>query len=1207
MDIANTNNTAGNPESGSGSENVSENTVSGAPEAAGLPGEEPGPAAPEAPGAAEAPEGTEGSQVPLPPRDQIKLEKLTVFNWGSFSGLHSVTIDGAGTLITGENGAGKSTMIDGLMILLSSAGKAQFNIAASQGDRSDRSLVSYMRGNYGSTSDEEGTYARAMREDSTVSVLEAVYRHTMKDDKVVLLAVFYLPGRSTALADVKKLYAVAEEEIPVPDIIREFSQSDSRALRTFLKRFRGIRICDDSFAEYLTCLKYRLNIQNDNAPALLSRALGLKKIDNLTSLIRTLVLEPCDVAEDVRNALRQFDDLGRTHDRLVDARNQQAALRDLPGECQTMESIDNEKAVLQAVTGEIPAFVAGYAVSFYEARLLQIGLDIRKYEDMAARLKTRHDNAQQEFIDYSSRYNSAGGNSISGIEQQLREENSKREVISGNCRKYGDLAEFLSLGMPESAEDFYRNKEALAALRKTQDEKDDSLADRLGEISGNTQTLSSRKSDTEKELRDLEKHPESNVDIRYIRFRDEMVRDLGIPASRLVFLAELMEVRESQKEWRGAVERALGSMRQILLVSRENYRTITAWVNGRHNNIHVKLQVADGGIRADDDFAPDGFLAKLNWKDHPYTNWLRSFLKGHDLTCVDSVEELNDTEFSITREGLIHRREGFFEKNDRIEINDPRNWYLGFSNRERLDVLRSDLAALEKELNRLSASRARIRAERENIRLVLRKISDLEAFDSYADIDLKSLEDIIAGLEKRRDEILGNQDLQHFRKLMEDARQLLDSIDTEIREVGYRLRDSNAEKKSSEERLAAFREEKKEVSGEALGVLGKKMKKLGLTADNVFEADSIRSIEKDLKHDEEDLDRRFNAVTLRVSRIMTAFKTKEEWTYITSEWSTDLDPDNINLYLRHLRKIEKEGLPALVEEFREKLNTETSQSVFVIQSKINSEIQNIDNRIMKINRVLSKAEFRQNSFLKIIPEKSRESPAVERFNRALRRVGSLITDENNEKRFESLRSLMEILNNAVTHDRQFENRQLLDPRLRREFVAEEIDRRNGQVRDVLKSSSGKSGGEKEAFAGAVVAASLAYVLTPDNSDVPSYCTVFLDEAFSNTSDRVSERVLRIFRELRLHINLITPFKNIDIARNYARSLLVMTRNEDTNESSVHELTWEEYEDQQRKRQENEEAAAASLGITAAEITGDAANAGETDSAGTDAGTGDTGR
>ena len=66
---------------------------------------------------------------------------------------------------------------------------------------------------------------------------------------------------------------------------------------------------------------------------------------------------------------------------------------------------------------------------------------------------------------------------------------------------------------------------------------------------------------------------------------------------------------------------------------------------------------------------------------------------------------------------------------------------------------------------------------------------------------------------------------------------------------------------------------------------------------------------------------------------------------------------------------------------------------------------------------------------------------------------------------------------------------------------------------------------------------------------------------------MSERVLRIFRELKLHINLITPFKNIDIARNYARSLIVMTRNDETNDSCAHELTWEEYEDQQNKRQD----------------------------------------
>ncbi|WP_164705712.1 SbcC/MukB-like Walker B domain-containing protein, partial [Pseudomonas viridiflava] len=111
-----------------------------------------------------------------------------------------------------------------------------------------------------------------------------------------------------------------------------------------------------------------------------------------------------------------------------------------------------------------------------------------------------------------------------------------------------------------------------------------------------------------------------------------------------------------------------------------------------------------------------------------------------------------------------------------------------------------------------------------------------------------------------------------------------------------------------------------------------------------------------------------------------------------------------------------------------------------------------------------------------------------------------------------------------------------DSRYRMTFYANEIVNETGAVRDVLRSSSGKSGGEKESFAGIIVAASLAYVLTPDGAPHPMYCTVFLDEAFSNTADKVSRRVLRVFRELKIHVNLITPYKNLNLARDSARSL-----------------------------------------------------------------------
>jgi uncharacterized protein YPO0396 len=69
--------------------------------------------------------------------------------------------------------------------------------------------------------------------------------------------------------------------------------------------------------------------------------------------------------------------------------------------------------------------------------------------------------------------------------------------------------------------------------------------------------------------------------------------------------------------------------------------------------------------------------------------------------------------------------------------------------------------------------------------------------------------------------------------------------------------------------------------------------------------------------------------------------------------------------------------------------------------------------------------------------------------------------------------------------------------------------------------------------------------------------VFLDEAFSNTAEAVSRRVLRIFKELHIHVNLITPFKNLNLARESAHSLIIAERDGATHESRLCEVTWEE--------------------------------------------------
>ena len=44
-------------------------------------------------------------------REQFRMTRLQVYNWGTFSGLHDVPISERGFLFVGRSGAGKSTLL----------------------------------------------------------------------------------------------------------------------------------------------------------------------------------------------------------------------------------------------------------------------------------------------------------------------------------------------------------------------------------------------------------------------------------------------------------------------------------------------------------------------------------------------------------------------------------------------------------------------------------------------------------------------------------------------------------------------------------------------------------------------------------------------------------------------------------------------------------------------------------------------------------------------------------------------------------------------------------------------------------------------------------------------------------------------------------------------------------------------------------------
>ena len=93
------------------------------------------------------------------------------------------------------------------------------------------------------------------------------------------------------------------------------------------------------------------------------------------------------------------------------------------------------------------------------------------------------------------------------------------------------------------------------------------------------------------EIREIEARPDSNIAVNYQQLRDAMRESLDLGDDELVFIGELLDVKDNEKSWQGAIERALGGLRTTLLVPHKSYSMVTRWLNVRHTGLHVRAQV----------------------------------------------------------------------------------------------------------------------------------------------------------------------------------------------------------------------------------------------------------------------------------------------------------------------------------------------------------------------------------------------------------------------------------------------------------------------------------------------------------------------------------------------------------------------------------------------------------------------------------------
>lgn len=607
----------------------------------------------------------------------------------------------------------------------------------------------------------------------------------------------------------------------------------------------------------------------------------------------------------------------------------------------------------------------------------------------------------------------------------------------------------------------------------------------------------------------------SNIDPRYLQLRERIQDETGV---ELAFIGELIQVKQEEQRWRGAIERALGD-KTTMLVKPEGYKAVINYLNKNHLGLNVRVEkISD--VKDVVVFEDTKFLTKLEWKESDYTPYLKHYLLARDLTCVETVEELNETPYSMTVEGLIHRRQGSFEKADRFRVNDRKMWQTGFSNKEKLDALENELTISTDVEYNLNKKKQKLGQDLKNINAKIQLINSFNVdFDDINILPLrkqkKDLEDELKAINK--------DDLELIKSKIDETR-------AKAREKRDRLDKLNKQLGSLEWELNAKDQALNECADDA-------QKQVDETLYH-FEFDFISSKDETVaknyyKNELEKINKDLNKVNNDIVLIMGQYRGVDKWRQYSADFGNKAE--NVDEYLSHLNKLIDTDLPQQKDNFKQRMEKHTVEGIINFIQTANDECNKIIRNIQKINPTLEKVDYVDNTYLQLVAKQERFDNLIQ-FNNATNLVVKQFEETNVRDRYAKLKDVVDILRDALNSS-TLDAKRLLDPRYRFSFAVNVIHRQTKDV-NTITSSSGKSGGEKEVFASLILAASLAYVLTNDNENEPHFNTIFIDEAFSNTSYENARKGLSGFRNLGLSVNMIMPEgKGYEIGEEFTRKVI----------------------------------------------------------------------
>lgn len=1081
-----------------------------------------------------------------------RLQELHLYNWGAFAGRHQAHLDAGNTAVIGPTGSGKTTLIDALMTLL--CVNPRYNLASTGGHESDRDLVSYVRGASGPGHGGLDTEDRSDHLARTGPCVTGIAARLLRDnghatESVLIGAILWFDGSSSSVADLGRRWCFAHGAGHSLDLwLEEHHGGGVRALGRLEKAVDGLNFYG-SKSTYLARLQRFFEV-GPNAFTLLNRAAGLKQLNSIDEIFRELVLDDHSAFDDALNVAGSFDKLAEIHGELEVANRQHLALLPLRELAAKEDSQRQRLEELHALHAALPHWFAVEGVRLWgeQHAKLSAALEVQQQEIDATNdglKKKRQD--EQNLLEI---YLRSGGGDVKLLEESIDAQKALLARVTDNLGHYRKLVRNLGLTSPSELD-----AQALADQQQQAGPALQALDARQGQLQEATEQAVTAERNAHAKLRELRGElqavrlrPGSNLPTEYTRFRSDLAEHLDLPEDDLPFVAELVEVQKKQQDWRGAIERALGSHRLRVLVPPRAMGEALRWVNQRHNRLHVRL-LEVGQAASPARFLTDGFAHKLNLKPHPHQSALRQLLAELDLHCKDSAEALQSTPHAMTREGLMSGRAGQFDKQDQRRIDQ--DWMTGFDNRDRVAHLEAQIEALAGEWDVLDENKQAAQAQQATAagqRLLWQQLQVLR----FEDLDETGIQAGLNDRQMRLDILLDPEsDAAQAKTRWEDTKRVNDRSD----EALLRLRNEHASVQTQRDGAQGRQTDYTDRLVERPEGL---VLPAAQIAELVGETLTCAQLDKQERSALGEADRQRNAQAkqlgeLRHDILRQMAKAQKEDRGALAEQVQEVEA--LPHYLERLRTLEEEALPDKRQRFQEYLNSASDQGVSTLLSGIEAQVTEITERIDQLNQTLARVDFQSGRYLQLDPQPVLH-PSLQDLHKAMAHLRSeRLRDDDGRSHYQALQALVELLREHASNRRTKAAQALLDARYRLQFAVHVMDRASGQVLERRTGSQGGSGGEKEIIASYVLTASLSYALCPQGRSQPLFATIVLDEAFSKSSQTVAARIIQALHEFGLHALFVTPNKEMRLLRNHTRSAVVVHRV--GRQSVLASLRWEE--------------------------------------------------